>query len=381
MARPTPEEMARLSEVIGLAYGKLDLQLIIRLVTRLVIGPPPLPANAEQWRIEKLLQAGQWRNEVVELMQQALGKVPSQVDRILYETAIKATQLADTAILDKAMQQGIIHSTGLSPARTTYMVSKLKEQALDQLNLVNTSMIKSAEQAYYDVLNQAAGALNSSDISLAKAITTATRELQNKGFRGFVDRRGRRWNTQSAVEMIMRTNVNSVATQAAFSSMDDMGADLIITSSHLGARPKCFLDQGQIFDRRNIATETTDAHGQVLPVRPWADSSFGEPDGMLGINCRHHIGVFIPGMSENLQKEYDFSENDKYYQAEQKQRGFERQIRNNKMKAEVAQVSGDYDAQNAAKQRVRQSQANLRAFLKETGLPRSRAREQIAIVE
>ena len=82
----------------------------------------------------------------------------------------------------------------------------------------------------------------------------------------------------------------------------DAGCHLIQIDSHSGARPKCAKDQGKIFDLNNGSGYTEDLHGKKIRYYPWKSSSYGEPDGILGINCGHHKWPFIPGV--NIQRHF-----------------------------------------------------------------------------
>ena len=262
------------------------------------------------------------------------------------------------------------------PPSMKYLYAKYREVAIDQLNKVNTSMLNSAQQGYINALNVSAGLMHSEQISPYVAIKMATRELVEHGLIGFYDKAGRRWEPQTAVEMIMRSNGNAVANQAVFTRMDEVGAEYITISAHLGARPKCFKDQGQIFSRRGGSGVVEDANGNKLPYRDWNTSSYGQPDGLLGINCRHHAGFFIPGKSTFEPEEIDESENAKRYKQEQKQRAYEREIRKTKRKRDIARALGDEDEAKLLDRKARFESKQLRQFIEENDLRRSKVRER-----
>lgn len=84
------------------------------------------------------------------------------------------------------------------------------------------------------------------------------------------------------------------------------------TSSHWGARPEHAEWQGQVFESWEKFVEATD---------------FGEITGICGINCRHTFYPFIFGLSEQVFFPKPKEENDRRYQARQKQKRMESQIR------------------------------------------------------
>ena len=99
-----------------------------------------------------------------------------------------------------------------------------------------------------------------------------------------------------------------------------MGVDLVITSSHLGARPLHQEWQGQVFSRSGRSSEYPDFI---------QSTGYGSVSGLCGANCRHSFSPFFEGM-DNPFEQYDSEENQKQYEKEQYQRTLERRIRNTK---------------------------------------------------
>ncbi len=375
--KPTPNELAILAHEVARIYGTLEEWIIVRIVKRLLDGAPELPAEVNAWRIEKILASASFKREAIAMMEKVLGDIPLQIDRMLYHTARESVDGGDGATLQEAWERGLIRTMPEPDmaAQTTFMLEKLKEQALDRMNLVNTSMLTSAQQQYIDTLNIAAGFMMSGE-SPHEAMKTATRRLVREGLTGFYDRAGRRWEPQSAVEMILRTTGNSAANQATFTRMDEVGCDVIVVSAHLGARPKCSLVQGKLFSRSGTTKTVTDKNGAVWQVGDWNKTSYGEPDGILGINCRHHIGMFFDGLSENKQELIDETKNRERYEQEQKQRRLERELRKAKRERDIAKEIGDEDAARRANTKARAKSKELRDHIDKYDLRRSRVRER-----
>jgi hypothetical protein len=152
-----------------------------------------------------------------------------------------------------------------------------------------------------------------------------------------------------------------------FARMDEYGTDLIEVSSHLGARERCAPFQGRIFSRS----------GKSKKYAAWSSTSHGEPAGLLGINCHHVIYPYISGKSTQRYEPYDPAENRRIYEESQQQRLFERKIRKQKRELALLETIGDEQGAKDAKQAIRATQSELRAFLSETGRGRRRDREQI----
>ena len=167
--------------------------------------------------------------------------------------------------------------------------------------------------------------------------------------------------------------------------MKEMDWDIILTSSHLGARvgdggPNAGNHswwQGKFFSRT----------GKDDRFPPFSDTGYGTIEGLCGVNCRHSFG---PGDGEhNPFEQYDSEENRKAYELSQRQRLLERRIRKTKRAVQAMQRAvsdAKDDALKAAIQRdldrksallMKQNKA-YRQFCKDNGLKELQDRLRIA---
>lgn len=373
-------EIADLSALVASIYGDLEEVIIRLIVRRLIEGAPDLPASANQWKVEKLLQSASLNRQIQKQIIKTTEQIPSQMVRVMY-TAVSATsEEVRKAYLDQKRKEGLLSEPDLPLAvgstRAVYMIEKLQEQALDMTNLVNTSMLNSAQQQYIDILNRAATQMVSQEVSPHIAIKTATRELTNKGLTGYTDRSGRRWGCQEGAEMILRAAATNAQNQAAFSEMDNLNVDLILVSSHMGARPLCSLDQGRIFSRSGGSGTVKDGKGETVHYSSWNSSTYGQAAGILGINCRHHIMPFFPGYSTNTQKRPNKAENDRQYKLSQEQRKRERKMRYLKRKRDVAIEFGDKQEVKSWRSKIWHESHEFKQWREKHGLTRQKVRER-----
>ncbi len=168
--------------------------------------------------------------------------------------------------------------------------------------------------------------------------------------------------------MDIRTTVSNTAHQAQFDRMDDYGMNLVEVSSHAGARPKCAKDQGKIFNRNGGGGYTEDLHGKKIRYYAWKDSSYGEPDGLLGINCGHQVYPFTPGIDVQRYFPYDEKENADLYEKTQVQRELERRVRRSKRECMVLDELGDEEGLRKASVTLKQRQQTLQQYCADNGL-------------
>ena len=124
---------------------------------------------------------------------------------------------------------------------------------------------------------------------------------------------------------------------------------------------------------------TTDAKGRKVQYYPWNSTSYGEPDGILGINCRHHKYPFFPGMS--LQTYFpveDQEASDRLYKQTQVQRALERDVRKQKRECMLYKELGDDEAFEQSAVKLKAKEARLRKYVGDNDqLHRRRDREQV----
>src|SRR5699024_9322908 len=136
------------------------------------------------------------------------------------------------------------------------------------------------------------------------------------------------------------------------SRMGEYGVDLVLMSSHSHARPACAPIQGKVVD-------TTEE--RLNPDYPNIyDYGYGEPWGVRGIHCAHMFFPFIEGINDNNQPQFTEEEAEKGFKEQQKQRYYERQIREAKRSLKIAEEVGDEETIQKYKKLVRNRQSRMR---------------------
>ena len=379
----TKTELMQISEGLSDLYTGLETDLLANIAAYLASGNIETPTA--KWKMQMLAQLGALNKKNLETIAQYAGLSPEMLADVLQTAALSGIDELEPGF-QKLVKQGVIKGTKV-PVDTA-MASAVKsynKQAAKSLNLVNTVMaykardaakqavISTAEiaekQSFLNMLNKAAGKVVTGAEARQAAMRQCIKEMTEKGIPAFVDKRGREWSPEAYINMDIRTTANNVAHQAQFDRMDDYGIDLIEVSSHSGARPKCAKDQGRIFNRSGGGGTTTDLRGHKIQYGAWKSSSYGEPDGILGINCGHHVYPFIPGVSYQA---YFPAEDDaaaaKKYQKLQKQRELERRVRVPKRQCEALEKLGDTEGLADARSQLRQRQKALRDYCEKNKL-------------
>lgn len=201
-----------------------------------------------------------------------------------------------------------------------------------------------------------------------KAVRTTIHEMAQKGIPAFVDRSGREWSPEAYVNMDIRATVKNTALEAKFSVMDSLGQDVFEVSSHPGSRPKCRPWQGKLISRSGKTTEITDLHGRKHKVIPLSQTSFGEPDGLFGINCGHRPRGCSEGVFTKSAVEYDDEEDKELYNKVCRQRELERRVRKSKTEADMLEAAGDTEGAKEVRQKMSEQNKALLAYCEDNGL-------------
>lgn len=378
----TKLEMMQLSQSLSDLYTGLETDLIANIAEYLAAGKIDSPTA--QWKIQTLAQLGALDKSNIKVITEYAGIAPDMLTEVLETVALSAVEELEPGF-QKLARNGIINGTEVPIEKTmARALTSYQKQAKQSLNMVNTVMrykAKSAaqkiindtaelaeKQSFINTLNKATGKVVTGAESRQAAMRQCIKEMSEKGIPAFVDKLGREWSPEAYINMDIRTTANNVAHQAQFDRMEDYGVDLIEVSSHAGARPKCAEDQGKIFNRKNKDGYTTDLHGRKIKYYSWKKSSYGEPNGILGINCGHHIYPFIPGISYQKYFPYDEYDNQEQYKKVQGQRELERRVRKSKRECISLESVGDTEGLKKAKETLKTRQQALKQYCTDNDL-------------
>lgn len=196
-----------------------------------------------------------------------------------------------------------------------------------------------------------------------------------EGITGFVDRGGRRWTIGAYAEMAGRTSVARAYNDAGVWRMQQSGVQLGTISGAADACKRCAPWIGKIVSFDGTV-------GQVVLPHATKDTTVTvQIDGTLGAaraagwghpNDRCKVVAYSPGLAIP-QRDFEYDKQAEHEREEQ--RRLEREIRAAK-RAEAAAMT-DTETRKAARD-VAKAQAEMRAFINETGRKRASYREQLA---
>lgn len=391
-------ENQRAADRVAGLYQDLEERLMANIIRHIKNYDQPIASDV--WLMQKLAEIGKLNKENIKIIAQCAGLSQRTVEQLLQETAEEAISRVEPG-MQKLLRRGLA-GEAVEPKKSKNIQRVMKafqSQAKDILDLCNTTMLYKArgafktlvhkiasaadeiaeKQEFLDILDKNATSAVIGAESRQRVVEQCIRQFNKKGIPAFVDKAGREWTPEAYVNMAVRNTVKNVADEVQNERFRDYGKDLIEIDSYKGARPKCAKDQGKIYSLSGKSGYTTDARGRRIKYYSWKDSSYGEPDGILGINCGHHKFIFEPGV--DIQRYFpteDFKENDRIYKDTQKQRALERQVKYQKRECMLFDKLGDKEAFNKAAIKLKQKEEKLKAFVDSKDYLHRRAdREQV----
>lgn len=383
----TALEALNLAAPIADAYMSVEERLLVRIARQLSLNDDHQLNEVSKWQLKQLARHGMLRQDAHKIIAAGTKGIPGNVAETVRQ-AIDDT-LAEDGIQDMWHNQQFAESAANA-------VRHYRNQAKDVYNQVNTVMKYKAESTYVravnsvaekwtaeqrreqseiankqdvlNILNSNTAAVVSGAESRTKAVRTTIHEMAQKGIPAFVDKSGREWSPEAYVNMDIRATVKNTALEAQFSTMDSLGQDVFEVSSHSGSRPKCRPWQGKLISRSGKTTEITDINGRKHKVIPLSQTSFGEPDGLFGINCGHRPRGVSDGLFRKSSVEYDDTEDKELYNKVCKQRELERKVRKSKTEADMLEAAGDTEGAKQVRQRVTEQNKALKSYCDSNGL-------------
>ena len=382
-----------LEEQVERIYIDMENELLLNIAKKLSQGKPmeidkwdtennqPLVGSGEvnEWQLQRLKELNGLNEENAKIIAKYSGKTVEEVNKV-FDRAREIGMTRDETLIQEGIKLGILNA--IEPDTEELLVRSILSSAVEEIlttfNKQNNSLLASAGDEYRDIVNKVSSQVLAGTKTTNKAMQEAVSQLAEKGLTGFTARNGARWNPEGYTKMVIRTNTQNTINRIQDERIQACGGDFIEISSHIGARPLCAQDQGQIFSLSGYSGYIEDLDGGRVKVRPWSSSTYGKPAGILGINCRHSRYMFVPGLSKKREMDFTKKENDEAYIEKQRQRQYERTIRNKKREIAMLKQTG---AEPSYIKRKQNSLSNTRKeyleFLNKTGRTRITSNEWI----
>lgn len=380
----TPEYLDDCTDKILEIYEELQTAIIADMIRRIILMGEISESTAYQMLVYEEA-GGMYHNAL-----QIIGKYTNSGDKLLkelFEDAGAHAVLYDDKIYKAAGLNPL--SLTLSPSLLQILTAGYEKTKGDLHNMTMTTAL-SSQRAFTHACNTTYHRVSSGAFSYTEAIKRAVRDLSKQGITTAHYPTGHADKIDVAVRRAVLTGVNQTAAQVQIRKAEELGCDLVETTAHGGARPEHEVWQGKVFS----------LSGKSKKYQSFKENTgYGTGEGLCGWNCRHNFHPFFDGLSFSAYSDIDLEEmqNKRYeyngqsltnYEVTQIQRRYERQIRD--VKRELAGYSAaekaavDSEMAKAMKETfdrkaviLKNREAKLTDFLKQTGFDRQKDREQV----
>ena len=369
-------ELTALTQPIIAIYNQIEMELLEKVAKRFDVYDKV--GGSLEWQLRKLDELGALTNEAVKVISSMSKRGEKEIAQMLNDASLGNI---DMNLLETAFINGFIFvdAKKLMQSEALRATVELSYKELGKTyKLIQTKAIESTKQAYMDIINRAYIETASGIYDYNTSIRGALRDMADQGISGATYRRGNKivkYSIEGTVRRDTITAVHQLANKGAEQATKEIGAEYVEVSAHIGAR----VAKDPIGNHAGWQGKVYRLNGSE-PKYPNLTERTGYPvdiRGLGGVNCRHRMFPFFPGISVPNKHQIDEKENERVYKATQIQRGMERKIRALKKRLTVAKASGDVEQAMAYRKALTEQQKQIEKFCKDNNLRRQTEREMV----
>lgn len=299
-------------------------------ICRRLIGTDFQMTGSAEWQYYLLQQTGMSRGEINRQIARITKKSESEIKALFEETSYRSYN-ADMSIYEKA---GITPLPFAQSERMLKILDATYRATLGELHNLTMTTADASQELLISTLNETQWKVITGMQSKNQALAEAIEKVAADGI-DVMYSEGVKRSIESVVRMCVTTGINQACSQISLQNCKSMGTDLVLTSSHPGARTgdgyKGHVNwQGRVF--------SLSGNSKKYPSFE-SECGYGQTLGICGINCRHSFLPYIEGVSSNPFEHYNSKKDLEKYSNQQKQRRMEREIRTSKRQLQAIQAS------------------------------------------
>lgn len=373
----SPTYIDQLPDNLVKLYSQAEIDIIVDIARRITTYDFFIPSAEFQFR--KSQDMGLLYEEILKKLTATTGIAKEQLEKLIKEAGAEAIKNDDSIYRKAELKPAPFNA---NPALQATLLSGIQKTHGLFDNLTSTTANTVTKQ-FERILDRAYMQITTGAFDKDSSIRTALKDLCNKGIAVIEYPTGHVDYIEVAVRRAVVTGVGQTTGKLQEQRADEVGSDLVEVTAHAGARDtgagaaNHASWQGKVFSRSGNHSEYPDFV---------SSTGYGTGEGLKGWNCRHDFFPYFEGVSEKgySNKQLKAMEEKKYeyngkklneYEATQKQRYLERQIR--RWKREYAGMESAKLPADEASAKISHWQGIQRDFIKQTNLKRQYSREQV----
>lgn len=242
----TPEYLLHISEGAEEISEALHNEIIKRIISRIMLrisrNDDYVLTAYDKWNIETLQQAGYLLEDIQKEIAKATKLQEKEIAEAMEEAGVKALDYDDE----------IYRSVGLSPTPLTQspelirLMQRNYEATLGEWHNFTRTTADISQQLFVNQLDKFYMLVSTGAMGYTQALKEIIDTVVSDGVRVYYDT-GHSDTIETATLRAVRTGISQATSQIQMARAEEMGVDLCIVSSHLGARPSHAEWQGKIY--------------------------------------------------------------------------------------------------------------------------------------
>ncbi|HEO7787013.1 TPA: phage minor capsid protein [Streptococcus agalactiae] len=355
------DEMKKVSDI----YAQMQIELFDNMIRRLKIrGEQDLIDNPWVWQLEKLNDMHMLNEENLDIIAKRTGIAKQVLRDVIENEGLKVFEDTHEQLKEDLANANRPYQSNDEMIRNivTESLGAYVNQAWDELNLINSTLPKSIQKVYKNIVEQSVAEVVSGNKTADKALHDTIRKWQDKNFTGFTDAGGREWRADSYARVIIKSITYRVFNEMRTRAAEDIGIDTYYYSMKSTARAMCAPLQ------HRIVTKSLARYENGIHILSLLDYGYGTAGGYLGAHCGHYLTPFIVGVNDlpdlpDHLKDLTPEQAEENAKVEAKQRAIERNIRRHKERLHYATTMNDADLIQLERLNVRKYQQKAKALV------------------
>lgn len=229
-------------EIAEQLHSEIIRKMVYRIMLRIGRGEDYLLTATDQWQISTLQQAGYLLEDIQQEIAKYTKLQQQEIAEAMEEAGVKALDYDDK----------IYQSVGLSPTPLTQSPELIRLMQRNYELTINTwknftdTFALASQQLFIAECDKAYTLVASGALSYTQAVKEAINRIVTDGVVVKYPS-GVETSIEAATLRCVRTGISQMTAQVQLARAKEMGVDLCIVSSHLGARPSHAEWQGKIY--------------------------------------------------------------------------------------------------------------------------------------
>lgn len=361
------QQLMLMADNVSDIYRQLCNDLFDNVVERLHDrGTYYLDQQPYLWQLEKMADVGMLNDHNIKLIAEYSGIAEKQIRYIIENEGYQVYKDTHAQLNSNAYDYKVMKD----------LISYSNQAVNDVHNLINTTLPKSVQATYKDIIETTVAKVITGMATPQKALDETIMKFQERGFYGYTDRAGRRQRADAYARTVIKTTARRTFNEMRMRPAQELGIDTFYYSIKAAAREMCAPLQNQIVTTGRARTE------EGVKIFALDDYGYGKPGGCQGINCGHTMTPFIPGVNYMPNIDDDLKgltqeQAIKNANVQSKQRAMERAIRSTKERLHVAEIMHNDELTSKYKTRLTEQKRALKSYVdKYPFLYRDRERER-----